>query len=122
MPRPRKRVRKPPLSWLRAGEREARFRSRAAKRSWHRLLKSEYAPLGSSSMSVLAISGNGYGLQKFVDHLIPADAHGLCLETENQAVTQAVMSHGLYVVGADEIARSEEHTSELQSRGHLVCR
>src|SRR5439155_13493404 len=23
---------------------------------------------------------------------------------------------------ADDIARSEEHTSELQSRGHLVCR
>src|SRR5690625_5445873 len=26
------------------------------------------------------------------------------------------------VLGADEAARSEEHTSELQSRGHLVCR
>src|SRR5207253_11469368 len=28
-----------------------------------------------------------------------------------------------YLVGrASEAARSEEHTSELQSRGHLVCR
>src|SRR5437870_9397682 len=27
----------------------------------------------------------------------------------------------LFTVGA-ELARSEEHTSELQSRGHLVCR
>src|SRR5690625_6636362 len=25
-------------------------------------------------------------------------------------------------LGFDEITRSEEHTSELQSRGHLVCR
>src|SRR5690625_5308476 len=28
---------------------------------------------------------------------------------------------GQLVVG-DELTRSEEHTSELQSRGHLVCR
>src|SRR5690625_6705236 len=26
------------------------------------------------------------------------------------------------VVGIMEVVRSEEHTSELQSRGHLVCR
>src|SRR5690625_5929387 len=26
------------------------------------------------------------------------------------------------VVGGDQVDRSEEHTSELQSRGHLVCR
>src|SRR5207253_10868097 len=28
----------------------------------------------------------------------------------------------LNIVGIQESARSEEHTSELQSRGHLVCR
>src|SRR5690625_4993868 len=28
----------------------------------------------------------------------------------------------LALYGADEIGRAEEHTSELQSRGHLVCR
>src|SRR5690625_7015958 len=27
-----------------------------------------------------------------------------------------------YIAGVDEAGRSEEHTSELQSRGHLVCR
>src|SRR5437660_2979429 len=27
-----------------------------------------------------------------------------------------------FLIGADEETRSEEHTSELQSRGHLVCR
>src|SRR5690625_6332339 len=26
------------------------------------------------------------------------------------------------VISNDELSRSEEHTSELQSRGHLVCR
>src|SRR5207253_7114993 len=32
--------------------------------------------------------------------------------------------HGVLLVGEEYtvIARSEEHTSELQSRGHLVCR
>src|SRR5690625_1284719 len=28
----------------------------------------------------------------------------------------------LYEQGFDDLLRSEEHTSELQSRGHLVCR
>src|SRR5690625_5835556 len=31
-------------------------------------------------------------------------------------------SQGLAVAEAMDTARSEEHTSELQSRGHLVCR
>src|SRR5690625_7101971 len=30
--------------------------------------------------------------------------------------------HSLHVVADLTLARSEEHTSELQSRGHLVCR
>src|SRR5690625_4054049 len=30
--------------------------------------------------------------------------------------------HSFYCVDIDESERSEEHTSELQSRGHLVCR
>src|SRR5207253_9980682 len=29
---------------------------------------------------------------------------------------------GLFCLGGDIVLRSEEHTSELQSRGHLVCR
>src|SRR5207253_5893155 len=28
----------------------------------------------------------------------------------------------LQFIGPEELQRSEEHTSELQSRGHLVCR
>src|SRR5439155_25684532 len=30
--------------------------------------------------------------------------------------------HGVEPVAREECMRSEEHTSELQSRGHLVCR
>src|SRR5690625_6675899 len=36
---------------------------------------------------------------------------------------QRVNRDGAAVLGADTVVlRSEEHTSELQSRGHLVCR
>src|SRR5690625_6212726 len=38
---------------------------------------------------------------------------------ENRETFRAATTHGIYPSGS---ARSEEHTSELQSRGHLVCR
>src|SRR5439155_4695242 len=34
-------------------------------------------------------------------------------------IVEVCRAHGILVIAAD---RSEEHTSELQSRGHLVCR
>src|SRR2546429_7363268 len=34
----------------------------------------------------------------------------------------AAANHGLGMLGAEPADRSEEHTSELQSRLHLVCR
>src|SRR5690625_6224381 len=34
----------------------------------------------------------------------------------------AIGQYGRAAMQVDTIARSEEHTSELQSRGHLVCR
>src|SRR5690625_5972976 len=40
-------------------------------------------------------------------------------EFEDQWVAQAARDA---VAGQNETGRSEEHTSELQSRGHLVCR
>src|SRR5207253_8989476 len=30
--------------------------------------------------------------------------------------------YALFIIGVRPVRRSEEHTSELQSRGHLVCR
>src|SRR3989442_9271315 len=38
------------------------------------------------------------------------------------AVTKALLQSGISYVGGYQGARSEEHTSELQSRPHLVCR
>src|SRR5690625_1323684 len=45
-------------------------------------------------------------------------------EGQNKAVEQLKKFNidGLVVIGGDGSLRSEEHTSELQSRGHLVCR
>src|SRR5690625_6485404 len=47
--------------------------------------------------------------QKFIDHVVDRGGH---------AVLGPLEAPGL---GSD-LSRSEEHTSELQSRGHLVCR
>src|SRR5207253_10928157 len=38
------------------------------------------------------------------------------------AVVERALSHQRLVSRASALERSEEHTSELQSRGHLVCR
>src|SRR5207253_4424816 len=50
-----------------------------------------------------------------------------CSDAARPALTdrpRALFATALLQVGTDvaELARSEEHTSELQSRGHLVCR
>src|SRR5437870_10233776 len=41
--------------------------------------------------------------------------------SSSEACTAVVEEHDAKV-GAERLRRSEEHTSELQSRGHLVCR
>src|SRR5690606_41073828 len=41
---------------------------------------------------------------------------------ERQAARAAAMSLGLVMPGDTDLTRSEEHTSELQSRENLVCR
>src|SRR5690625_181838 len=43
------------------------------------------------------------------------------LDAVDRAAAEAVAADGV-VSGPVGIAQSEEHTSELQSRGHLVCR
>src|SRR5207253_11229391 len=40
-------------------------------------------------------------------------------EDELQAVLKSLVKQKIYIVAIHQ--RSEEHTSELQSRGHLVC-
>src|SRR5690625_7111690 len=47
------------------------------------------------------------------------------LATARERQVDAIGPSGLITPSLDEmvhVARSEEHTSELQSRGHLVCR
>src|SRR5207253_11093103 len=48
------------------------------------------------------------------------------MRVEQLPQVRAVGAHGLAMISgiweAADIGRSEEHTSELQSRGHLVCR
>src|SRR5690625_5349122 len=67
------------------------------------------------------------------DELIATiDQYDALLVRSQTTVTERVMEAGVNLkvigragVGVDNIdldARSEEHTSELQSRGHLVCR
>src|SRR5690625_6647064 len=41
---------------------------------------------------------------------------------DNRDIGQTEHLHGVRPPAAPKIVRSEEHTSELQSRGHLVCR
>src|SRR5690625_3234238 len=51
---------------------------------------------------------------------LPTFSNGLCLIQE---VKEGITYYGyINTKGENVIPRSEEHTSELQSRGHLVCR
>src|SRR5690625_249759 len=47
---------------------------------------------------------------------------GITFGHENMGVVEEVGSGVSSVSQGDRVVRSEEHTSELQSRGHLVCR
>src|SRR3989442_4444324 len=51
-------------------------------------------------------------------HSHPNEQWGVCLEGEWIRIQDGVEHH----VKAGDFWRSEEHTSELQSRPHLVCR
>src|SRR5690625_5739616 len=59
-----------------------------------------------------AVSANGHG-EYFIRHVA---AYSICSLVRIKGLSLAE--------AADEVVnnRSEEHTSELQSRGHLVCR
>src|SRR3712207_7744168 len=59
--------------------------------------------------------------ERRVDHLALEDLQAL-LEDRLLAVAADVDDREGVVVGLDDDGRSEEHTSELQSRQYLVCR
>src|SRR3712207_8360243 len=54
------------------------------------------------------------------DNAAFADSFSMLLESMGQNV--AVVPDGAYAVNTVQSIRSEEHTSELQSRQYLVCR
>src|SRR5690625_5424683 len=61
------------------------------------------------------IEGQVRGIQKMVDE----DRYCIDILVQISAIQSALKNVGYSVT---ERHRSEEHTSELQSRGHLVCR
>src|SRR5436305_14945642 len=56
--------------------------------------------------------------QRVGEIFVIADAEAVALHHDLAAEAAVVAVHG----GAPPLRRSEEHTSELQSRPHLVCR
>src|SRR5437870_9748824 len=46
----------------------------------------------------------------------------VALERTPPELSADISDRGIVLTGGGALIRSEEHTSELQSRGHLVCR
>src|SRR5439155_14021187 len=69
---------------------------------------------------------HGCRIHGSLDDLLADPAVGIVVNlTVHQAhyeVTKRALQAGKHVYSEKPFARSEEHTSELQSRGHLVCR
>src|SRR3712207_8660645 len=63
-------------------------------------------------------SGGQHGLGRYVERVVPRDA------LELSRPLRALAAQGMHqpVGMMDALGRSEEHTSELQSRQYLVCR
>src|SRR5690625_6137289 len=57
-----------------------------------------------------------------VQSLVLAPTRELAIQVAEHIESYAKYERGIEVVAVYGGARSEEHTSELQSRGHLVCR
>src|SRR5689334_23511752 len=72
-------------------------------------------------------SGTGTGtfalLARFPDARVTAvDSSPEHLQRLREKADRSGLTEGIHAVQADLDARSEEHTSELQSQFHLVCR
>src|SRR5438552_18655141 len=71
--------------------------------------------IGSSGTATLLVATSGAGLVRAAN----GDCRGYCTVRGNDIHLTAVPDSGATFVGW---SRSEEHTSELQSPDHLVCR
>src|SRR5207253_11168307 len=84
-----------------------------------------YTTLFRSQLSADPIAdGDSYAIVEFHSDVDMSEARALTLERNIRVVERAsLLPYQLLVAGPlDQVERSEEHTSELQSRGHLVCR
>src|SRR5690625_5931636 len=77
-----------------------------------------------TAVDVITASGTDHGMARV---LVDGEEHGTFtshVDTEQNKPAQVIayqvtdLAEGEHTV----VVRSEEHTSELQSRGHLVCR
>src|SRR5207253_3568711 len=70
---------------------------------------------GLNHLAALLVAAGAGHHEAAVGHLAPTHAHREVARTAHHAVAHAAAA-------THAAGRSEEHTSELQSRGHLVCR
>src|SRR5690625_6602168 len=82
---------------------------------------------GAAGSGRAAGSGGAAAPRSLRAHLARLDADQACLQRARQLLQQGRALSATEPRDAFELAhraalRSEEHTSELQSRGHLVCR
>src|SRR5690625_6979506 len=78
---------------------------------------------GTFSTHVVFVHGDaGIGKTRFASDFIAAAIDAANAQGERWQVYRAATGNPLDDWHGEEVLRSEEHTSELQSRGHLVCR
>src|SRR5437870_3825279 len=79
-------------------------------------------PPGQSSTLTVRFTPQAAGRVTGSLSVVSNDPHSPTMIALNGAGDQAQLSVIPTSVSFGDVARSEEHTSELQSRGHLVCR
>src|SRR5437870_10428456 len=83
------------------------------------------APACIALLALAACARQGEGEMSWARSALERNAAFEVVAADEQSRTFTVRMKDtgeLRVVRADQLIRSEEHTSELQSRGHLVCR
>src|SRR5690625_5878831 len=84
----------------------------------------EYRVRGGDSLSNIIVQFFGVGPKspgytKHLNHIRSLNPH---IKDPNSIRAGSLLRLGVIPPAKPVVARSEEHTSELQSRGHLVCR
>src|SRR5215208_5699212 len=124
------------FAWPRRHPRPARERELIARGARLNLPGGLYATAWGAGPTVLLVhgwEGRGAQLGAFVDPLVAAGYRVVALDgpahgdspgrtTTGPEFARALIATRDVVGPLAAVVRSEEHTSELQSRGHLVCR